>query len=79
MCAHAQLCSQQSRPCGGLAGGLGKYLFERIHFPAIEMIHKLCGFKIQLFASFGHLCTLIPGALIINTGSAVPFLKNFFI
>ena len=58
---------------------VGKYLFERIHFPAIELLYKLCSFKIQLFASFGHLCTLIPGALIINTGSAVPFLKNFFI
>ena len=58
---------------------VGKYLFERIHFPAIELLYKLCSFKIQLFASFGHLCTLIPGALIINTGSAVPFLKNVFI
>ena len=51
-----------------VGGWVGGYLFERIHFPSVETRHRGCGSKIQVFPRFGHLFTLIAGALITNMG-----------
>ena len=53
---------------GSLTHVVGGYLFERIHFPSVETRHRGCGSKIQVFPRFGHLFTLIAGALITNMG-----------